>query len=376
MSGSKASTSRGHAIWVRRLPRPLRARHAPLLPHRRRAGDAGHRLHVGRVRAPHERRAARQLGQPRQPDARERAPELRRRARAGRADRGGPQRFSTRSRARSTRVGELIENARFKAALAEAMATSALANQYLAEQAPWALVKTDRERAATVLYVALRARRLAEDALHAVPAVHVAGRCTSCSATRATIAGPLEIRTETEDDGSTHEVLTGDYASWVGSLGSRASCPPGRRSASRSRSSASSRRRPPPRSSHACRRDRHARAPGRARRSRRRARARRAQAGVTRIVTVGTDLPECRRALELAERHEGVFAVLGIHPHEAGTATDEDVAALRELLAHPKAVGVGETGLDWFRDYAPHDAQTAPLRAAARRRSGDSASRS
>ncbi len=86
--------------------------------------------------------------------------------------------------------------------------------------------------------------------------------------------------------------------------------------------------------------------------------ARARDAGVTRIVTIGTDLPGCRRALELAEAHEDVFAVLGIHPHEAGTATDDDVAAVRKLLAHPKAVGVGETGLDWFRDYAPHDAQT------------------
>jgi TatD DNase family protein len=77
-----------------------------------------------------------------------------------------------------------------------------------------------------------------------------------------------------------------------------------------------------------------------------------AEAGVTRILTVGTSVGDCRSALELAERHDGVFAILGIHPHEAGTATPDDVAALRELLAHPKAVGVGETGLDWFRDYA------------------------
>ena len=82
-----------------------------------------------------------------------------------------------------------------------------------------------------------------------------------------------------------------------------------------------------------------------------------AQAGVTRILTVGTSVDDCRRALELAERHDGVFAVLGIHPHDAGTATADDLAALRELLAHPKAVAVGETGLDWFRDYAPADDQ-------------------
>jgi TatD DNase family protein len=82
-----------------------------------------------------------------------------------------------------------------------------------------------------------------------------------------------------------------------------------------------------------------------------------AEAGVTRILTVGTSVEDGRHALALADRHDGVFAVLGIHPHEAGTATADDLEALRELQAHPKAVAVGETGLDWFRDYAPRDEQ-------------------
>jgi TatD DNase family protein len=82
-----------------------------------------------------------------------------------------------------------------------------------------------------------------------------------------------------------------------------------------------------------------------------------AEAGVIRILTVGTNIDDCRRALSLAERHDGVCAILGIHPHDAGTTTKDDLAALRELLAHPKAVAVGETGLDWFRDYAPRDDQ-------------------
>jgi len=82
-----------------------------------------------------------------------------------------------------------------------------------------------------------------------------------------------------------------------------------------------------------------------------------AEAGVTRILTVGTDAEDCRRNLRLAEAHEGVFAILGLHPHEAADATDNDIDALRELLTHPKAIVVGETGLDWFRDYAPRDAQ-------------------
>jgi TatD DNase family protein len=85
--------------------------------------------------------------------------------------------------------------------------------------------------------------------------------------------------------------------------------------------------------------------------------ARARDAGVTSILTVGTTPAGCRLALELADANEGVSAILGIHPHEAGAATAADVAAVRDLLDHPRAVAVGETGLDWFRDYAPHDAQ-------------------
>ena len=81
------------------------------------------------------------------------------------------------------------------------------------------------------------------------------------------------------------------------------------------------------------------------------------EAGVTRIVTVGTTLEGCRAALALADAHEGVYAALGVHPHEAGGADAERTAELEALLAHPKAVAVGETGLDHYRDYAPHDAQ-------------------
>jgi TatD DNase family protein len=85
--------------------------------------------------------------------------------------------------------------------------------------------------------------------------------------------------------------------------------------------------------------------------------ARAGEAGVTRIVTVGTTLERCRTALALADAYEEVYAILGVHPHEAGS--DHDLAELRELLAHPKAVAVGETGLDHYRDYAPHDRQRA-----------------
>jgi TatD DNase family protein len=81
------------------------------------------------------------------------------------------------------------------------------------------------------------------------------------------------------------------------------------------------------------------------------------EAGVERILTVGTTIERCRGALELADRHPQVFAILGIHPHEAGGGESARVDELRALLDHPRAVAVGETGLDHFRDYAPHDRQ-------------------
>jgi TatD DNase family protein len=77
-------------------------------------------------------------------------------------------------------------------------------------------------------------------------------------------------------------------------------------------------------------------------------------AGVNRIISVGTKAESWRDTLAIADRHDGVFAALGIHPHEAG---DGDVDKLREALAHPKVVAVGETGLDYYRDHAPRDIQ-------------------
>jgi TatD DNase family protein len=83
--------------------------------------------------------------------------------------------------------------------------------------------------------------------------------------------------------------------------------------------------------------------------------ARARAAGVERILTVGTTLENARSAIAIAEREEGVFAIVGIHPHEAGApASMRDVA---ELFASERAVALGEIGLDYFRDYAPHDAQ-------------------
>lgn len=85
----------------------------------------------------------------------------------------------------------------------------------------------------------------------------------------------------------------------------------------------------------------------------RRARA----AGVTRVIAVGSGIESCRTALDIAEQEEGVYAALGIHPHQAGNDEAERLDDLRELFSSPRAVAVGETGLDHYRDYAPRDRQ-------------------
>ena len=70
-------------------------------------------------------------------------------------------------------------------------------------------------------------------------------------------------------------------------------------------------------------------------------------ARVTRVITIGTGIDSCRAALSLADAHEGVWAALGIDPHQAGSAAAGRVDELRALLAHPRAVAVGECGLDY-----------------------------
>lgn len=74
------------------------------------------------------------------------------------------------------------------------------------------------------------------------------------------------------------------------------------------------------------------------------------EAGVERIVTIGTDLDSSRRAQALAEAHDWVWFSPGIHPHDADKTPD--VAALRALASHPRAVAVGESGLDTVKNYS------------------------
>ena len=111
-------------------------------------------------------------------------------------------------------VGAHIESARFKAAIGEAMRLSSEVNQYLNDQAPWALVDSDRERAATVLNVCLRC----VDDLKTIFAPFLPFTSQTVHELlghEGHLAGPLAFE-EVDEEGEVHTVLTGDYASWVG----------------------------------------------------------------------------------------------------------------------------------------------------------------
>lgn len=75
--------------------------------------------------------------------------------------------------------------------------------------------------------------------------------------------------------------------------------------------------------------------------------SRAAAAGVTRLITIGTGIESSRRAVALAERFPGVFAVVGIHPTNVGEEGLGFLPSLRELALHPKVVAIGETGVDY-----------------------------
>jgi len=85
--------------------------------------------------------------------------------------------------------------------------------------------------------------------------------------------------------------------------------------------------------------------------------ARAREAGLAGIVSIATSADDVRANAALAERFGDVWATAGIHPHAAGTSSEETLAVIREMLAHPRVVAVGETGLDYHYDFAPRDAQ-------------------
>jgi TatD DNase family protein len=88
------------------------------------------------------------------------------------------------------------------------------------------------------------------------------------------------------------------------------------------------------------------------------------QAGVVAMICIGSgkDLGPARAAVALAAREPDVFATVGIHPHDVGAMTEETWGALDGLARAPRVVGIGETGLDFYYDHSPREAQRAAFR--------------
>jgi len=80
-------------------------------------------------------------------------------------------------------------------------------------------------------------------------------------------------------------------------------------------------------------------------------------AGVTGWVTVGTDPSENRKAVELTQRFENLYAAVAIHPHDAKTVTRDTIVELKNLAQSPKVVAIGETGLDYHYNHSLHEDQ-------------------
>jgi TatD DNase family protein len=86
-----------------------------------------------------------------------------------------------------------------------------------------------------------------------------------------------------------------------------------------------------------------------------------AQAGVTTIINVGIDLASSRKAIEMAARYPAILVAVGIHPQEATNIIDSDIAILADLACKAKVMAIGEIGLDFYHDCAPHEQQIKVL---------------
>ena len=85
-------------------------------------------------------------------------------------------------------------------------------------------------------------------------------------------------------------------------------------------------------------------------------------AGVARLLTIGTDVATSRAAIAMAEQDARVWASVGIHPHDAAEADEAAFAEIERLAGEPRAVAIGEIGLDFFRNLSPREAQERTLR--------------
>ncbi|MFQ5771486.1 MAG: TatD family hydrolase [bacterium] len=80
-------------------------------------------------------------------------------------------------------------------------------------------------------------------------------------------------------------------------------------------------------------------------------------ANVKKIITIGIDLETCRKAIALAEKYDGLYAAVAIHPNDATKFNDRVVAEVKELSRHPKVVAIGEIGLDFYRNRSTAEMQ-------------------
>jgi len=80
------------------------------------------------------------------------------------------------------------------------------------------------------------------------------------------------------------------------------------------------------------------------------------------LVNIGTNVNTSRASVTLAESHDFIYAAVGIHPHDAETATSEALQDLRLLARRPEVIAIGEIGLDYYRDYSPRPVQRKAFR--------------
>ena len=86
------------------------------------------------------------------------------------------------------------------------------------------------------------------------------------------------------------------------------------------------------------------------------------EAEVAAMITIGIDRETSAKSIAIAESNHAVFAAVGVHPHDAGEASPDDLDAIREMAEHPKVAAIGEIGLDYYRNLTPHDVQRKVLK--------------
>jgi TatD DNase family protein len=84
--------------------------------------------------------------------------------------------------------------------------------------------------------------------------------------------------------------------------------------------------------------------------------------GLAYLLTVGTEEQYFKKVLEIVEKYDRVYGAIGIHPHESESYSEKIAATIEQYLKHPKIVGYGEVGLDFFKNYSPREAQIKAFR--------------